>query len=110
MKKTAIVAGACFLSLLVLFFGTDPNKVPSFVLVIPFLLLFALLLSVFTFLLEKWGLSNYKSLRIGILCAGVPLVLLVLQSIGQLTLRDVLVLAALFVLSYFYISRSATSS
>lgn len=110
MKKTMVIAGSCLFVLVILFFGTDPNKVPSFVLVLPFLLLFTILLYLIAFLLEKRGFSNRKSLRIAVLCAGVPIVLLVLQSIGQLTLRDVLVLSALFILSYFYMSRSTASS
>lgn len=110
MKRTALIAGICLLSVLALFFGTDPAKVPSFILPIPFLLLFVFLFSLITFILEKQGFSRLRALKVGILCSGIPLTLLVLQSIGQLTVRDVLVLTALFVLSYFYIARSSTAS
>lgn len=106
MKKALFFAAACFVTLLILFFITDPNKVPSFVLVLPFLLLFLVIFLLISHILEKKGLPDRKRLKIAALGAGMPLVLLVLQSIGQLTVKDVLVLSVLFVLSYFYIVRN----
>jgi hypothetical protein len=105
----ATISGLCLLAILVLFMATDPNRVPSFILVLPFLLMFTLLLSLGMLLLEKRGFSTRRSLKIGMLCAAIPIVLLVLQSIGQLTLRDVLAIGALFVVSYFYMTRLSTS-
>lgn len=110
MKRTLHIAGGCLLALLILFFGIDPNKMPSFLLVLPFVLLFALLLAGIMFVLEKRGVGSKKSMKIAVLCASLPILLLVLQSIGQLTLRDVFTVVLLFVLSYFYILRATTSS
>jgi hypothetical protein len=110
MKRTIVILAGCFLALIVLFFTTDPNSVPSSILVLPFLLLFLLLLTAIYVLLQTRGVPSHKSLKIGALGAVAPLALLVLQSIGQLTVRDVLVLAALFGLSYFYISRNAATT
>jgi hypothetical protein len=110
MKRQLHIAVGCFLALLILFFGIDPNKVPSFVLILPFILLFTLLLTGISYVLEKQGMGNKKSLKIAGLCASLPILLLVLQSIGQLTIRDVLTVGLLFVISYFYIARAATSS
>ncbi|HET8670804.1 MAG TPA: hypothetical protein VFM05_09325, partial [Candidatus Saccharimonadales bacterium] len=72
---------------------------------IPFLLLFLFLLSLASFLLQKRRMSTRRSIKIGMLCATVPVTLLILQSIGQLTLKDVLTIGALFIVSYFYMSR-----
>jgi len=110
MKRKLHIAAGCFIALAALFLGIDPNKVPSFMLVLPFILLFALLLSGISYLLEWQGVGSKKSLKVAGLCASLPILLLVLQSIGQLTLRDVLTVALLFVVSYFYVSRAATSS
>jgi Mn2+/Fe2+ NRAMP family transporter len=110
MKRALCIAGGCFLALLVLFFGLDPNKVLSFVLVLPFILLFALLFVGISFVLETRGMGNRKSMKIAALCASLPILLLVLQSIGQLTVRDVLTVVLLFALSYFYILRATASS
>ena len=60
-------------------------------------------------LLRAWGLSKPTSMRIGMLTAGVPLALLVLQSIGQLTIKDVFALLAFLAVAYFYMSRTMTS-
>jgi uncharacterized membrane protein len=110
MKKSLIISGSCLAVVLLLFMTTDPNRVPSFMLIVPFLLLFASFLLVTSTLLQRQGMSSARSLRLGVVFVAIPLILLVLQSIGQLTVRDVLTVAILFSLSYFYVSRSAASS
>jgi len=110
MKRKLHTAIGCFVALLALLLGIDPNNVPSFVLVLPFILLFTLLLTGIAYFLERQGLDGKKSLKIAVLCASLPILLLVLQSIGQLTVRDVLTVGLLFIVSYFYVSRTATSS
>jgi hypothetical protein len=110
MKKIIFISGVCLAALALLFISTEPTKVPSLVLVIPFLLIFIILLALFALLFQKRGMSVRRSWRIAALCAGIPLVLLVLQSIGQLTARDLLTMAALFSLSYFYVSRTTAPS
>src|SRR6187551_3471937 len=102
MKRTLYVAGSSLLALLVLFFAVDPNKVPAFILIIPFVLLFTILLTGLMYALEIKGMGEAKSLRMAILGASLPILLLVLQSIGQLTIRDVLTVLLLFLLAYFY--------
>jgi hypothetical protein len=110
MKRDFYTAGSCFITLWVLFFAFDPNKLPSFILILPFILIFGLIVSLTAFLLQKRGLARRRSLKIAVLCAVIPTLLLVLQSIGQLTVRDVLTLGVLFVLSFFYITRSTQSA
>jgi hypothetical protein len=110
MKKTLLISGASLAGLLLLFLLTNPADVPSFILPLPFLLIFIVLLALISILLQKRGLSAQRSWRVGALCAAVPLTLLILQSIGQLTVRDLLTIAALFALSYFYIARTTAPS
>jgi len=110
MKRNLYITGGCFLALLILFFGIDPNKVPSFLLVLPFILLFTVLLAGIYYVLQKRQMDSKKSLKLAALCSSLPILLLVLQSIGQLTVRDVLTVALLFALSYFYIVRATASS
>lgn len=107
MKKPTIIAGTSF-GLLLIFLGfTNPATLPSFLLVIPFTLLFTTLYAISYILLRKMGLRRLRSLRLGIVCAGLPVSLLLLQSIGQLTVRDVLTILIFFGVAYFYISRIA---
>jgi hypothetical protein len=110
MKRSLYIACGCLAVLLILFFSIDPNKVPSFILVFPFILLFVILLSAISLLLRHFHIEGKKNIKIAALCASLPILLLVLQSIGQLTVRDVLTVALLFMLSFFYISRTTVSS
>ena len=105
MNSTLKLTGVSSSILLLLLLTTDPQKLPSMVLVVPFVLLYIAVASVLSFLLGLFGVSTRARLRFGLLAAAIPLLLLVLQSLGQLTLRDVLVILALFIVAYFYISR-----
>lgn len=110
MKKALIVSALCLIAVVLLFSTTDPNKVPSFILPIPFVLLFVSVLILASWLLQHYGMAMRRSVRVGVLCAGIPILLLVLQSIGQLTLKDVLTIIVLFSISYFYVARTTASS
>src|SRR4051812_28364630 len=106
MKHLAVLITGCLLLLVAVLFGTDPNHVFSFVLILPFILLFALLTLICSVLFHRRGFSGLRSLRMGGFLAGLPVILLIFQSIGQLTVRDVATILALFVISYFYITRA----
>ena len=110
MKKPFIISGTCLAALLLLLLVTDPHDVPSFLLIVPFILLFIIFFTLFSFLLGRRGLARSKRITFSLLCTSVPILLLILQSIGQLTVRDVLTVGAVFLLSYFYISRAAATA
>lgn len=105
MKKPLVVIAACSLLLLGIFFATDPEKVPAFALVLPFVLCAIILFTAIVWLLRLKGVSRGKAIRVAVLCSGLPMIVLVLQSVGQLTIKDVIALTAVFLLSYFYMSR-----
>jgi len=44
-------------------------------------------------------------MRFALLCAGLPTLLLAMQSVGQLTIRDIVTLFVFFGITYFYMSR-----
>jgi preprotein translocase subunit YajC len=110
MKRKLIIAAGSLAALLVLFMSTDPAKVPSFLLIVPFILLFVSLMFIISSFLQYKGYTKNRSLQVAALSTAAPVLLLVLQSIGQLTIRDILTVAILFALSYFYMSRSTASS
>ncbi|HEU4914093.1 MAG TPA: hypothetical protein VFT16_01640 [Candidatus Saccharimonadales bacterium] len=109
MKKHLIISAICLVVLLATFMGTNATKVPSFLLMLPFMLLFVLMASLLSTIFRLQGISALRSWRTGLVLAGVPIILLVLQSIGQLTVKDVLTIAVLLGVSYFYVSRSTAS-
>lgn len=91
--------------LLILVLTTDPTRLPSITLIVPFILLAIILWSSSFLILRSVGLSRARSIRLGLVIAGLPVGLLILQSIGQLTLRDVIVIFTFFGIAYFYIAR-----
>jgi len=93
---------------LAVFGGTDPHNAPSIMLFIGFLLLsasfYVLLLGALR-LVAWYGLSpgRYRK-RFIRLSAGVFSGLVALQSIGELSRRDVLVVLPLALIAYIYVS------
>lgn len=115
IKSITKVLGAWICTALLLL-ATDPAKLPSALLIVPFLLLFvAVYLTVKEALhLLRGGDGNkiigMKASRprlIAGLIAAFPVLLLVLQSIGQLTTWDILMVVALFIVAYFYIIKAS---
>jgi len=85
---------------------TQPARLPSAVLIVPFALMFAILaLTISLAIGWRHGGMSARALRAGFLGAVLPILLLVLQSVGQLTVRDALTLFALFGITYFYMSK-----
>ncbi len=92
-----------------LFFGlTNPARVASFVLIFGFLLLAITLYYIWKglFAIASWyGLPIRRhNKRLAQLVAGITIGLLALQSIGELSTRDVLVVLPLAIVLYIYTS------
>lgn len=84
---------------------TDPTKVPLPILMLPFVWMFLLL---FIAVYMGLGLTALPRLKKRILAAavgGLPILLLILQSIGQLTIRDTLITVGLILGVGWYIKR-----
>lgn len=106
MKKTARIIGSCLILLVLLLCTTQPERLPSAVLIVPFALMFVVLaLTVALAIGWRHGGIGSKEIRAGCTAAVLPILLLILQSVGQLTMRDALTLFALFGIAYFYISK-----
>lgn len=97
------VAGGLFFTL------TDPKTIAPGIFIIAFVILAVALNAVLRLVGRLSGLrTRLKKVRYnGLLVGGtvLPVMLLALQSIGQLTVRDTLTLIVLFVAGYFYLSR-----
>lgn len=110
MAWTAKIVTICGVGLLLLLLTTDPAHLPSVMLFVPFLLLFMALWLGGSALLNMLGMRRSMATRLGLFLAALPTLMLVLQSIGQLTFRDVVTISALFGIAYFYMSRFSRSA
>lgn len=109
--------GICYIVGIGFLLVTNPEKLPSVLLIVPPILLF---LAVFFTVLEISSLMNGKEeekangilpvrrprIMAGLI-AGLPVMLLVLQSIGQLTFWDVVTVIAIFSIACLYVLRSS---
>jgi uncharacterized membrane protein YfhO len=92
----------------VFFMGTNPNKVPSVVLIAGLLLLIATMYCVVRAVLMVAGLYipilRRRQHRLGIFLTLTGAVLLALQSVEQLSVRDTLVIVPLAIVFYIYVT------
>jgi ABC-type spermidine/putrescine transport system permease subunit II len=94
---------------------TEPSRLPSVLLIVPFAAIFACLYFTIMALVHFFrseesetvvGLKVRRPRLLAAVVAGFPVLLLVLQSIVQLTIWDVLITLIIFLLVYMYVSRS----
>lgn len=105
MKPGIKTAVACSLILLVYLLSMNPGELPSVLLIVPFALLFIVIFLVVASIVGHYGVTGPKRIRLSVVIAIAPALLLVLQSLGQLTVRDTVAMFALFGVTYFYIVR-----
>jgi hypothetical protein len=97
---------------LLVFGTTDPQNAPSFMLIIGFVLMSVTVYYLLDGLLaftRLYGFPARHRKRVLKTLALLSCGLLGLQSIGQLGARDVLILAPLTLLAYFYVAYSKSS-
>lgn len=93
----------------------EPSRLPVVVLIVPFLLLFLAfynLWNTLNLLRVRYFVRQTRqpSRRLGLTVCGSAVLLIVLQSLGQLTLRDVVTVIAIVAVGYTYLSRSLSQS
>ncbi len=107
LRKIALYA-LTYASLPLFLMLTSPRDLPIVALLVPFLLFFIILFFTFTILIRVF--SSGVTVRKRRITAGAmamfPVLLLLLQSIGQLSLRDVTIVIALMTIIVFYVMRS----
>lgn len=95
--------------------ATSPAHLPAFVLVVPFAAIFyslySTIMAIIHFLRSTeddtvGGLKLRRPRVLAAVVAGFPVLLLVLQSIVELSILDVIISLVIFLLVYIYISRS----
>jgi hypothetical protein len=88
---------------------STPNELPVVALIVPFVLLFAAAYSSWSLIQQtriRYLARGKAHKRLGLVVSVCAVLLLVLQSLGQLTLRDVITVAAIVFLGYVYMGRA----
>lgn len=106
--KHSIRAAVAWIAFFVVIFITDPLEAPLIVLMLPFVFLFVAIHQTLTYLLQRLmpRLSVARRNAVAIPGAFLPVSLMLLNSVQQLTLRDIVLLAVLLVVAGFYIRKS----
>lgn len=111
LKRTPelLLLAFCLVAGLIFFAVTNPRDLPPVLLMFGFAIILGVLYSGLRLAGRALGVQDklrpgqYKGL---IFCGTVlPVLLLALQSLGQLTVRDVVTLILLFAIGFFYLSR-----
>ncbi len=97
--------------LLLLAVTTNPHSLPSVALLVPFAFIFGILsLSISMMVAKNRGKISLKQFRKGMIVATLPLLLLVMRSLGQLTFKDLCIIGLLFAVGYFYLHRLSSAT
>jgi hypothetical protein len=87
---------------------TNPQQLPLPLILVPFIWLFVAIFIAVNGLI-KWRFSDLVHKRrtvIAGVCAALPVLLVVFESIHQLTIKDILIVVALVAITSFYILRA----
>lgn len=106
-KSDVLIPAGLLVADTMVFGGSDPQKVPSIMLIVAFLLLTATFYYLLRILIKAVRWYGVKTRYPGRLAAVVTVVvafIMALQSIGELTGRDILVLLPFVVIGYLYAS------
>lgn len=109
MKKKHLLQSVFIAVALILFLMfTNPESISLPLILVPYLLMAVLVYRLFSFGLNIWfvGTKNKRKIRLySIVLTVVVINFALLKSIGQLTVQDGLISAAIIVVSAIYISK-----
>jgi hypothetical protein len=106
--RTTLLLVLLYISLPVFLVSTNPQRLPIILLILPVVLLFIILYTTVYLLLTRKvklakSISKTRLIVIAGLTAIVPVLMLVLASIRQFTLKDILLTIALLVCVSWYL-------
>ncbi len=111
-SRKSLIGYLFLLFLTVSFFvAVHPDNLPVIFMLVPFILIFFVLytginIALRRFLSLKTGVRRWLALVLSVL----PVLLLIIQSITQLTLRDVLLTLAIILILVWYVSKSGSAA
>ena len=108
IKSQSVSVILSYTILILILFTTSPENMPLPVMLIPFLVIFICLYLTIDLMMRYLlkNLSIRSRMRTSIILAILPVLILILQSINQLTIRDVTITFVLFLLLIFYFKKA----
>ncbi|HSX27687.1 MAG TPA: hypothetical protein VLG25_02800 [Patescibacteria group bacterium] len=109
ISRKLIISGLV-LSLGLVLLSTDPNRLPLPFLMLPFIIIFLTIFLSTLFIFQAKSKSNtlvnQKSLAIAFTLAFIPVLLIIFQSLHQLSSKDVIISLVLAVGILFYLLKT----
>src|SRR4030095_15832021 len=105
LKKSLIILAISIILLVIFLTMTDPLRLPLVFLIAPFLLIAIISYQSLRLITRRAGLSQARTRVIAISVTTLILLIALLQSIRQLSVKDFLILAALTCGITFYLRR-----
>ena len=102
-RKQVLILGLLYLFGLIFFMNTSPDELPLLLLVLPFLYIFLVLYLSISLVCQLIGVRS--SFFVSLVIAVFGVLLFVLGSLHQLTVRDMVISLALTCLLTWYITR-----
>lgn len=106
--RRPITLAILYAGLLVFLFITDPRKIAIGWLILPFIWLFLCLYLTAIFLIDLTTANRQHTRRqtvVALLTAAIPTLMLLLDSVDQLTVKDILLMIGLGILTLFYANK-----
>ncbi len=112
IKYNYIILSVSVFALSVLVFFTNPNSLPVYLFILPFLFIFLFFLCLFNILsikilYSRLDLRGRRKRIVTVSTAFLITLLIALQSIGQLTLRDFITVMILCMILVFYVNKAS---
>lgn len=106
-KRNLFILVLGYLLALIFFTSVSPEGLPLIYILVPFFIVFILLYATVNMILATFfDISRYQKRLISLVLSIMPVLLLIIQSITQLTIRDIILCLAITVIIIWYSSRA----
>ncbi len=107
LQKNTLLLGFSYIAAAVFFVSVNPEKLSLIFILLPFLIIFGLIYATLNIVLDTFfDISIYQKRIVSLVLSIMPVLLLVIQSITQLTIRDVVLCLAITLIVIWYSAKS----
>jgi hypothetical protein len=111
LKTRVLLLAIAYVFALMFFVSINPEKLSLLFILLPFLIIFGLLYATVSFVLNVFfDITKVQKKIYSLVLSIMPTLLFIIQSITQLTIRDVLLSLSITVIIIWYTSKSKQST